>query len=550
MKWSVYGAGTYCSWFLPIIKEQFTVEYIFDMSEEKQGSYVFGVPVCAPEKKLINKNPIIVLLNDLESGYDSLISLGCKQVIYALAQYQGGYSLYEYKKPLQLYSLAKSAIRLETKWDNTINQLIETTSQKYNSNHIRFFNLAAPVDFDATGGPCACLRNLYLANEQYGLIENFFTICPSTLKIPYDYNLKIDNKQKNNIFNGMAVDAIVCNDVISGNAIATCLFILSTCDFLKKMEVLFDLNENDVFLLQDPYMIQAFIYTFPNFKRVIAVNHVQGAMSSELGKQNPELVDSYNQMQEEQLRCIKNWIFPSVGAKEGFLRTASEGMLLAAKDRDFHIAYNGYEQKDTIHPDKDFVIEMDKINKEDVLFVSATFLYKNKGVERIPKILKDFKNITGCSVKWILVGNGEMHDEVEANINKYLVPSDYVWYKQRFDNQDNIFELFRRADFYIMMHRVSVFDLSILQAMSYECVPLLTNLGGNVELCSYNNGILVNENKMTLDLELLLENGKWSADRLEVMKKQNKEVVEKKFNNKEFLKGYREVLYNIGGVDG
>jgi glycosyltransferase involved in cell wall biosynthesis len=164
-------------------------------------------------------------------------------------------------------------------------------------------------------------------------------------------------------------------------------------------------------------------------------------------------------------------------------------------------------------------------------------------VEQIPKVLSGYRQLTGRKIYWILVGSGEMEDEVEKNINLYLHEDEYTWYRKRFDNQDNIFALFKRADFYTMMHKVSVFDLSTLQAMSYGCIPLLSNVGGNKELCGFDNGILVDVENAKTDLSTYFDKNEWDDSALERKKCKNMEIVRERFNNKAFLNGYKEVLY-------
>ena len=89
------------------------------------------------------------------------------------------------------------------------------------------------------------------------------------------------------------------------------------------------------------------------------------------------------------------------------------------------------------------------------------------------------------------------------------------------------------------MHKVSVFDLSILQAMSYGCIPFLSKVGGNLELCGYQNGILINpdDNELTLP-EYIKMGGKYLEDK----KKENMEIVKSYFNNRQFLNAYKERL--------
>ena len=136
-----------------------------------------------------------------------------------------------------------------------------------------------------------------------------------------------------------------------------------------------------------------------------------------------------------------------------------------------------------------------------------------------------------------------MENEVRKNIETYLEPTDYVWYNRRFDNQDNVFALFTYADFYIMMHYISVSDLSTMQAMAYGCVPLLSNVGGNFEFCDFDNGILVDPQTESLNLGKYFTNGQLDRKYLGEQKQRNQNIIRERFNEKQFLSGYRDFLY-------
>jgi glycosyltransferase involved in cell wall biosynthesis len=128
-----------------------------------------------------------------------------------------------------------------------------------------------------------------------------------------------------------------------------------------------------------------------------------------------------------------------------------------------------------------------------------------------------------------------------------MAPGDCHWFKKRFDNQDNIFALFQRADFYILMHRISVFDLAILQAMAYGCIPVLSDVEGNREFCGFDNGILIDADNID-ERALRDQFGRFREDGGRFMRTQserNKRVVREVFNNRNFLAGYRDALAKL-----
>ncbi|MCI9590097.1 MAG: glycosyltransferase [Lachnospiraceae bacterium] len=544
---NIYGAGNYAERYLPILKKNYQINFIMDKAPEKQGTMIYEIPIIAPSKESVNKSPIVILLNDIESGYKTLQEFFCQQLVYGIIRYAGGIGLYRYGSKLDLKQTLDCGMYIQNAENDFSQTLVQYTNQKYIPERRRYFNIASSPKFDNPGGPSACLRNLYLANEQYKLIDNFFTICPSKAFIPegavihnsYTKTNKIDNKICEKIYESISGSL----KQISMETLKLYFRLNSIQEFLKRADEKFLFQETDVFLLQDFWITQAFMYQFPEFKKVITVSHAQGSFRNQ--ESVSELSEVWDVMQAEQLHTIKNWIFPSNGAKEGFLKTASDEMRLLSKQCQFQIAYNGYECKKKLAADKGFLSELEEIRDTDVIFASATFLYKNKGVEKIPEILANFKQQTNLRIKWILIGSGEMEEEVRKSIEEHLDEKDYIWYKKRFDNQDNVFALFSKADFYIMMHKVSVFDLSTLQAMAYGCIPVLSKVGGNLELCGFDNGILVDEWERKVDIDRYYENFTWNQQFLEKQKEKNKKIVLEKFNNQKFLLKYREYLYQM-----
>lgn len=540
MQIQVYGAGNYTKKYLPRILNQFDVCRIIDANPQKAGEEIWGTIVESPTEKNVNEYPVFILISDINSAHRTLEKYGCCQKIYNFIVVSGGCAFYPDIKNSSIADVIGESVWFRNETDSFFNLKSEETDMEYKKEKNRYFEIASPTDFDAPGGPCACLRNLWIANDKYKLIDNFIVLCPSVVKKPKGMPEKQEKKSIS--LNGRINQLIFDTDVDFHEAIWLQLMMNSLVVFLLEAAERFGFSEDDTFLLQDPFITEAFILCFPHLKKVFAAYHVQGTLASELKNRYPTLAGTLNRIQKRQLANINDWLFPSAGAIEGFINTANEGIREEIQKCKLHVTYNGYEKKDVIHPDNEFVCSLQEIPDYDVLFASATFLYRNKGVERIPKVLSAFRKITGYKIHWILVGSGEMECEVDKQIQRYLVPDEYTWYRQRFDNQDNIFALFEKADFYIMMHYVSVFDLSTLQAMAYGCVPLLSDVGGNKELCSYNNGILINTDDIETSFQERFSDYLWDKEQLINIQESNINIVSDKFNNREFLKGYSDVI--------
>jgi glycosyltransferase involved in cell wall biosynthesis len=422
------------------------------------------------------------------------------------------------------------------------------TGTNYVEDKRRIFNSCYGVVTrqNMVSGPGGCWNNIRLANDEYKLIDNLYGITGNILYMPYTSTKAYKGKRLRVSDNQEAIFRVLENHI---NFLPMSFSINMYIELHKVLEIWLYLDseigfmEEDIFLAQDFYTTQVLIYLFPEAHNIIQVYHAQGTLGSEMGQNNENIIKFFNQMQCAHLAAVSKWIFPSKGAIRGFLRTANNAMIEKADQCSFEVAYNGYERKEKLFPDQSFVDYLTSLQGYDLLFASTTILYKNKGVERIPRILAMIKKCTGLKIHWILVGSGEMQDSVEEAIHQYLDREDYTWFKKRFDNQDNIFELFLRSDFYIMMHYVSVFDLATLQAMAYGCIPILSNVDGNLELCGYGNGLLIDPDDTNLEqtLHRLLD----GLEQFAAQKEKNRNLIENKFNNRSFLESYANVFENI-----
>jgi glycosyltransferase involved in cell wall biosynthesis len=499
----------------------------------------------------VNKYPVYICSEYVEDAMNDLVCNNCKQPINVACLNHTLGRLYVFGceaagsgdlRDALICGLFDGKTRVHRFFDNAAGppKLIEDIDAQFNPTEKRIFNISLRIDNGEMGGPIACLRNLRLANEKYRLFANFYSLNRSEMYAPLR-GLTLASEDAPPI-----VDTEWYKDLLlSGNDLSIHYMFSQWCQYREAIDSLLwfherlKFSEKDIFLLQDKDAVSAFYSVFgtecPN---VFYVYHTQGAESSETGFSGTPVGAFLDRRQEKQLELCRNWIFPSEGAVEGFLSTATDQARATARRCNFKVAYNGYEAKAQIFPDETFVDFLNNgIPSDSAVFVSAAYLYVNKGVERIPKILSLFRNFTKRKIFWILIGDGVMRDNVADAIERHLNDGEYVWFKRRFDNQDNLFALFERSDFYIMMHRVSVFDLSTLQAMAYGCIPLLSDVGGNRELCGFDNGILTDPESVDSTLFTAI-----SDDWIAQTKYKNKRIIRKNFNNMNFLMEYCRIL--------
>lgn len=554
----IYGAGNVASYCIPELKKIYNIQYVLDKSVQKQGQYIHELAIVEPSKENLEKYPVLILIDNITSAVEMIRNLNSSASILVKVSHHIYTYVHKYEdisKNLcySILSGPREPHAFFEKDDIIRREKITETEEPYQNTRKRFFNICLYPENGTPGGPRACLRNLKLANDNYHIIPNFYTIALNCAFVPkgspsYDaIGQSFKPKQPN--------DFIEFLNQFSDKLDAYYFFDL--CDRyrmwwegLSTMHEIFHFSNTDVFLLQEVDTITMFHSMFPQCKNIVCACHHQGTIGRERGGDNQSINEFYNEIQSNQLKHYKNWLFPSKGSIDGFINTCTDEMRQLAGQCTFHVAYNGYEQKQNIIPDNDIEKKLSQIEKDKIVFATTTHLNYAKGVERIPHLLATFKALTGMPIYWVLVGGGEMESVVEVEIKKYLASEDYCWFKNRFDNQDNIFALFERADFYIMMHRISIFDLATLQAMFNGCIPVLSNVGGNKEFCNYDNGILIEpddtEDKIFKVLDDYLDRKEKqiliNRNFLELQKAKNSSIVKNNYNNEQFLKAYYNVL--------
>ena len=542
MKVSIYGAGRFTRRYLAFLEKEYNIEYIFDLSSEKTGTMLGGIPITVPNEFTVNVCPVIIVIRDVLGGYHTLQKLSCRQDIYILVGGADSAYVFQYNPKWSVEEMFRRKKKI------TGDFYVKETSMDYVPGERRCFDMTWRSRSVTYAGSAACVHSLWYLNEKYHMIRNLFTLWSDVLYVPRNYiggsgipsvQPQIDENefQLDGVFNSLAKHPILYAAKYIELAIIK--------DFWLLMDSIFNFKSSDLFLVQDNISAYALCTQFPKLKKIVAVYHSQGSLRCETAKSDPCSGETYDAIQENLLEQVKMWAFPSKGAANALMETGTSKMRQLAQTCKFYFIHSGYLPKVDLSPDQTLVSKISHLEKVEVTFVSASMLYHNKGVERIPAILSKLKHQTGLRIRWILIGSGETEQEVQENIERYLLPDDYIWYRSRFKNIDDLFYIFTKSDFYIMMHRVSIFDLSILQSMAYGCIPFLSNVGGNLEFCAYDNGILIDVDDEVLDLNKITVDGSISLDRINDLKELNKKVIEREFSYKNFITKYKNVVESV-----
>ena len=242
-------------------------------------------------------------------------------------------------------------------------------------------------------------------------------------------------------------------------------------------------------------------------KKYVLIYHQQGSLVSEALAFGEKLSD----MEMQMLNDIEDIVFhnaqavyfPSNGAKNEYINSCQidcSGINFAG------CLYNTvpavYTTDDVEKTKKKYGI-LDKQSQGYEIFLTVADYNKAKGVDRIPDFLNDY--VTKCSKKvlWICAGNATTSGIFEAlQIEKSSWKFESILIGNRI-NHSEVLALMEFCDFYIMLHRKSIFDLATLEAMRAGLIPVLSQTGGNIEFNKNDNVIFVDQEDNSSAIEKL-----------------------------------------------
>lgn len=295
-------------------------------------------------------------------------------------------------------------------------------------------------------------------------------------------------------------------------------------------------DEDDCFVFHDLESFCAMKQRFPWIDRTLVMYHQQGSIYSEslyMGNQPDEVYERFcfdlTRFAVEESRFFG---FPSHGAKQALVDTLPEIGPYLEKKKEI-ILYNGCSP--VLSPGSGEVeplLEMLKQVKGDI-FITVATLNEAKGVERLPAFFKEYgKHVEDYF--WIVIGNGAKAGELEKGLSD--LEGHVLWLNFNLDNSD-IIRLYDRSDFYILSHRYSIFDYATIEAMHMGCIPVLTPVGGNLEMIKESNGYFLNEDLSANDF--ILWRNQQDITRL---KERNKQIARRDFGEYSMLSAYHELI--------
>lgn len=298
-------------------------------------------------------------------------------------------------------------------------------------------------------------------------------------------------------------------------------------------------NKKTLFIAHDVW--SAYQLARKNLRYILSY-HQQGSLVEELPSLGQyldnEKIEELIKMEKKAFLDASKIMFTSEGSLRSFIKTTRQ----SPKDIDkikqkTDIVYNTcmiYEK--ALKPlEFEDIDNKQRKNKEKKIILTVSSLSTFKGVDRIPKFLSKVKNFKKDFL-WVLCGEGHLEKKVYEEMNKYNLKNNFVHIKRRMP-QTELQYLYRHSYYYLMMHRISIFDMATLEAMANGCIPLLTYIGGNVELNKSDNIIYIDGTERTTlnnKSQFLIKKGS-----------QNKEVFYKYFGPTSLLNGYLKVIQSL-----
>lgn len=353
----------------------------------------------------------------------------------------------------------------------------------------RIFMFSSMKCYGNSGGGAGVMYRLYKANIKYQIFPEIYWIYED--RIIKSYNDCGRVVKRDEIDNGKMSRLLshIPGEFRGLLRIAKNLTLQAKIEIrIKFLNNKYEFNADDIFVFHDLQQADAFYKLF-SYKKVIFIDHTQGGSYNEWSSMSGKFsLLLHNHYINRYKRAYKNSSllgFPAEGAKKSLI-DAEPSFTSEIEDAKCRFLYTGIEPIEFFPSDNDICL-----NKDYYVFITIANLNYSKGVERIPQYLNCLKK-RGHKIQWILLGDGVYADKVYEEIKKNDLIDETEW-KKNFIPHEQVLGFLKQADFYIIFHRYSVFDISILEAMHSRTIPILSPVGGNLDILSHKVGLLVSD---------------------------------------------------------
>ena len=280
----------------------------------------------------------------------------------------------------------------------------------------------------------------------------------------------------------------------------------------------------------------------------VLVYHQQGSTLQEmrsLGRvPTPHEAHVADRLERLVLENAQQVFFPSLGAREAYRSTSRIDEAGHVRFAD-HALYNTVSAVDHAEDERDreallrTVVHELRLPAKDAttdVFVSVGDFNSDKGLDRVPALLERYAELTGRQVVWVAVGAAGDHAQFVAFRDAQKGKRFTARLLGERMTHDRLLALLDYADYYVMLHRSSIFDLATLEAMRAGKALVLSPVGGNLEVDLDGNVLFVDEDTVD-DACRVIE----SRDRA-AWGERNRRVFEDHFSLEHFAERYRAML--------
>lgn len=387
-----------------------------------------------------------------------------------------------------------------------------------------------------TGGSGGVNYKLMVANERLKLVNGLIHFFREDIDNKSDHN-KVNHQELLFLRKFGLIDIFLKKRLLN-----------KAITWMKNLDGNFYFKPEDIYIFHDIEAAYAFFIVHPDYKKAVLVYHQQGSLYDEWSASlniHSRLYKIYlSKLLLDVFSKCYAVCFPSKGAREVLIEH-NEYLTDLLNQKKSYILYNGVDIPENLPMVKDEKVE-EAINiikaASGPIFITVSNLNYAKGVDQIPKYLMHVKkNYHGFI--WVIIGDGVMSKSLCNEIAANKIEKNVIWLKTKILNAD-ILNLFKYGDYYIMLHRWSIFDLATLEAMGLGCVPILSNKGGNPEVIIEDNGFLVdNENYISVS-----EYVNSSINSLSSLSSLNKKIQGDNFSVLSMLKEYEKMIRSLNDL--
>lgn len=246
--------------------------------------------------------------------------------------------------------------------------------------------------------------------------------------------------------------------------------------------------DNTIFIANDIFTAYGLYLSGSNY---ILLFHAQGDIVREMTMWGSNISEEEKQLfyiiEKTTVKNAFKVLFPSVGAEQYFRDSFKEKVFFNS----------GKPLYNTINEFPDIDLLGNIVRDENcITFLSVGQMTELKGMDRIPQFIEKYALFSKKKIRWICVADGVLKDQVHNKMEEVMRANHDV----EFINIDykithgQIFYLMRICDVYLMLHRVSIFDFSTLEAMYNKRAIILSSIAGNDEFNKEDNIFMLSDN--------------------------------------------------------